>query len=471
MIDKEPLEQRLHRYLDERDAERPPIGLDDRIIRMVRDEPRRRSVPTVRGQVFAAGAIAVLAVGLAAGVAYLRGHSTANTGPAPVREPALSIGTNGGGDWIVVRGIDPGSPTRQPNPDNNALYYTPDGGQTWQDRLHFSGIYDGMSWTGSGQTGVVWTFEMTTPCGATAQSCRIMSSELVTVYSTTDAGRHWTAHSPQAFGDFALIYFRGLSGWVLSSPAVAVGQSGPSTQQLSHTRDGGATWTVVANPPALGGPGGIFGYSAGVGQTNLEFADENHGWLATSSDTGPGLLETTDGGKTWHSVSVSQPVAAIGKQTVMGYPILLDANHALLPVFFGQRTGPNDFAISSRYVYSSADGGKTWANPLPLNANGVQPTGDEWQAFYLDAQHWWFTAINNRSAGEPVPQAGPAVARTTDGGKTWVVYAGKDAPTILQMTFTDADHGWALAITGPDNTNILLRTTDGGAHWHQVQLP
>ncbi|MEA2667518.1 MAG: Photosynthesis system assembly factor, partial [Chloroflexota bacterium] len=85
--------------------------------------------------------------------------------------------------------------------------------------------------------------------------------------------------------------------------------------------------------------------------------------------------------------------------------------------------------------------------------------------------HWWFTAINARSAGEPVPQAGPAVARTTDGGKTWMVFSDKNAPAILQMTFTDADHGWAMAIRGPNNTNNLLRTTDGGAHWQEVQVP
>jgi photosystem II stability/assembly factor-like uncharacterized protein len=132
---------------------------------------------------------------------------------------------------------------------------------------------------------------------------------------------------------------------------------------------------------------------------------------------------------------------------------------------------PNNFSIDHRFIYSSADGGATWTDPLPLNANGVQPTGYQWQSFYLDTTHWWFTAVNARSAGEPVPQAGPAVARTTDGGKTWKVFSDKNAPTILQMTFTDADHGWAMAITGPNNTNILLRTTDGGAHWHEVQVP
>jgi photosystem II stability/assembly factor-like uncharacterized protein len=184
------------------------------------------------------------------------------------------------------------------------------------------------------------------------------------------------------------------------------------------------------------------------------------------------LLGTTDGGKTWHGLSIVEaPAAVAGQQEILGYPILLGGGHALLPAFFGHRTDPNNFSITARYVYSSSDGGTTWTGPTELNAGGVTPTGDQWQNFYLDANHWWFTAINQRSAGEPVAQSGPAVARTTDGGKSWHVFKPKDAPTILQMTFTDPDHGWALAVTGPTNTNLLLRTTDGGANWHQVQVP
>jgi photosystem II stability/assembly factor-like uncharacterized protein len=477
MIDKEPLEPRLHRYLEECDAERPPSGLEHRIIRIIRDQPRRRPVPAVPGQIVAAAAIAIVAIGLAAGIAYLRGHATANNGPAPGEKPALSIGTQGGGDWIVVRGIDYGTPRRLPGPAHNTLYHTADGGQTWQDRLHFDGIYDGMSWASDGKTGVVWTFDMTRPCGPTAQACNILPSRLYTVYSTTDGGLHWKAGPEQTFGEFGIVYFRGLSGWILSRQDYAQGQT-PTVPELFHTTDGGASWTKVSSLPDLNGmqlSGGIWGSVAGVGQTNLVFSDEQHGWLATGlegSGSNSGLLETTDGGKSWHSVTIQPPAAFASQQVVLGYPILLKNGHALLPVFFGKRTGPNDFSISHRYIYSSSDGGSTWNNPLPLRAQGIEPTGDEWQNFYLDGNNWWFTAINQRSSGEPVPQASPAVARSMDGGKTWKVFTDKNAPIILQMTFTDPNNGWAFAIAGPnDTTNVLLRTTDGGAHWHQVQIP
>ncbi len=43
--------------------------------------------------------------------------------------------------------------------------------------------------------------------------------------------------------------------------------------------------------------------------------------------------------------------------------------------------------------------------------------------------------------------------------------------TIVQLRFTDAARGWALAFNRQEYTNALLRTTDGGAHWQRVQIP
>jgi photosystem II stability/assembly factor-like uncharacterized protein len=475
MMNKDPFEPRLRRYLQERADDRPRAGFEDRIVHLVARQPER-SLSTPR-QLVAAGAIAVMAIGLAVGVAYLRNHGTAGEGPAPSTvTPALSIGTGGGGDWVVRRSVDPGSATQLPGPTHNVLYHTPDGGANWQARLNFPGIYEGMSWTADGRTGVLWTSEMTTPCGPTARSCTLPASQVVSFYATADGGSHWTPRAPQTFGMFALVYFRGTDGWVLSEEVAAQGQPAAPGPSLYRTTDAGATWSHVTGLTGLTGvgPGGMWGYTSGVGDTTLEFADSQHGWLALGVEqtANPSLLETMDGGKSWHGVTIVEtPAPVVGQQVVLGYPILLGNGHALLPVFFGHRVDPNNFSITHRYVYASADGGLTWTNPVALSANGVEPTGNEWQNFYLDANHWWFTAINQRSAGEPVAQSGPAIGRTSDGGKTWQLFRPSNAPTILQMTFTDAGHGWALAVTGPDNTNILLRTTDGGAHWRQVQVP
>lgn len=484
MSNTDPFEPRLRRYLDERASDRPPVGFEERLLRVITNDTERSPGLSLPRQLLAAAAIVALAAGLAIGVAALRTHgfgllNNGPTAPSGATIKALSIGTQGGGDWVVTRGVNigPGLPQQK---DGNILYHTADGGATWQARLNFTGIYDGISWSPDHRVGVVWTFVMTTPCGATATSCTLPPSDVYTFYSTADSGAHWTQHSPHTFGDFTLVYFRGTDGWVLSRQDVAQGQPASAGAGLYRTTDGGATWSHVSDLAGLTGmqlSGGIWGHVSGVGQTSLEFADAQHGWLATGLETTFGrysLLETTDGGKTWHGLSIVEaPAAVAGQEQILGYPILLSGGHALLPAFFGHRTDPNNFSIMHRYLYSSSNGGTTWETPpVELKAGSVTPTGDEWQNFYLDANHWWFTATNQRSSGEPVAQAGPAMARTTDGGKSWQVFSGKNAPIILQMTFTDPNNGWAFAIAGPnDTTNVLLRTTDGGGHWHQVQVP
>ena len=66
-------------------------------------------------------------------------------------------------------------------------------------------------------------------------------------------------------------------------------------------------------------------------------------------------------------------------------------------------------------------------------------------------------------------QAGPAVARTSDGGLSWTV--AKHTPRILQMTFADATHGYALDVTGMYNVNGIVSTSDGGTTWVRVSVP
>jgi photosystem II stability/assembly factor-like uncharacterized protein len=65
-------------------------------------------------------------------------------------------------------------------------------------------------------------------------------------------------------------------------------------------------------------------------------------------------------------------------------------------------------------------------------------------------------------------QAAPTLTYTTDGGQT---FATVSSPRIIQMKFTDRTHGWAEAVTGPQNRNQLIRTVDGGRHWSEVVVP
>lgn len=87
MLNKEPLESRLRRYLSERDAERTPIGLEVRIVRKVKEQPTISAASTWPRQLLAFAAFSALVLGLAGGIAYLRYHSA----PTPARQPGPTI--------------------------------------------------------------------------------------------------------------------------------------------------------------------------------------------------------------------------------------------------------------------------------------------------------------------------------------------------------------------------------------------
>ncbi len=433
-------------------------GLANQVVERVRQEPApSRWAPWAKTPLAVALTVVILVPVLGFGILL---RANVFRFPLPGGEsgdttPALSLGTTGpGGDWVVRRGLHLGRTSGSVPPDN-VLYQTADGGRTWTERLRFNGGYDGMSWDAIGRNGTLWTIDWA-------------ATEALTVYGTSDGGLHWARRAPSTF-PAAIVYFRGAEGWVLSLSRTLHLDPAP----IYRTTDAGATWTNVGTLPHANS----WGSTAGVGEHQFEFASARVGWfrtggLAATGDSG--LYLTTDGGHSWTSGTVSPPTGLDKADMILGYPVLFADGQAVLPVAFGHITDPaygrdpNHLAVSAHYVYTSADGGLTWTNPQKLEARGLQPQGSQYMQFYLDQKHWWITSVNDHPADNPVPQGQQFVARTVDGGNTWQMFP---SPAIIQMMFSDPLHGWAEAITGPHNTNILLRTTDGGAHWQEVQVP
>jgi photosystem II stability/assembly factor-like uncharacterized protein len=450
------LEQRLERFYRQVRAEAPvtPPAWDR--------QPRRRQGMLV--PILASVALVVMAFGLAIALNRLhvgqRGPAGAGIESTPptsstTEERALSLGavTTSNGTWVVERYLHINSAA--PVGPDNLLLQTSDGGKTWQRRLAFDGGYDGMSWEPDGRRGVLWTLDFG-------------RSYALQVYATTDSGQHWTRHRGTSW-PAEYVYFRGTEGWALSTGPTTGGQTTP----IYHTADAGASWTQVGAWP---GTFGSWSHTSGVREALFEFAAPQIGWFATGSVATPGdsgLVMTRDGGRSWRSVAVPTPVGMQGADMILGYPQLLGDGVALLPVRFGHSASriagdPNSFSTSGWFVYTSRDGGLTWTDPVAVRAGAVQPGGSEYTAFYLDANHWWFTTFNDHPSNTPVASPNQVLARTTDGGRTWQTFP---APAIIQMLFSDPSNGWAEGVIGPYNTNIMLRTTDGGAHWQQVRLP
>jgi photosystem II stability/assembly factor-like uncharacterized protein len=127
-------------------------------------------------------------------------------------------------------------------------------------------------------------------------------------------------------------------------------------------------------------------------------------------------------------------------------------------------------AVVNGHVFvSNAQG--AWSDITP---NASIASKDLVAAVFITATTGWVTVGHRFERRNDTLE----VYRTTDGGANWSKIAldqfNSFQLSALQMTFVNAQDGWALAslseITN-DRPGVLYRTTDGGANWTRIQAP
>jgi photosystem II stability/assembly factor-like uncharacterized protein len=226
---------------------------------------------------------------------------------------------------------------------------------------------------------------------------------------------------------------------------------------LKFTTDNGVTWRDVAPP-----------HKANEVISGVDFSDQNHGFVtfiasrdASVADIGEEhndvrVAHTVDGGKTWTSTRIANSQipngwACCGSATV----VFADARHGWL-----MTRQWSSVAWSIGELFSSDDGGKTWA-PLPDPPSAALPV------FVTSTIGW--------AVKEPI---GDTLMKTTDGGKTWKPVpivddamcslnercrAGYDLPR-----FSNPMHGRVIVTLFRAEGNAALLeyvTSDGGRTW------
>jgi photosystem II stability/assembly factor-like uncharacterized protein len=83
--------------------------------------------------------------------------------------------------------------------------------------------------------------------------------------------------------------------------------------------------------------------------------------------------------------------------------------------------------------------------------------------YFLNEKKGWITGGNG------------TIMTTEDGGDTWKKMASGTADTIREVYFSDEQNGWLLCERdrynmGTKAPSYLLKTTDGGAHWINIEL-
>ncbi len=339
--------------------------------------------------------------------------------------------------------------------------------------------------TAYSQTGVKWTLQSPLPTGASLQSVDMVSATEAwaigyggAIIHTTNGGAHWKIQPSGITEPIYIVRFLdSMHGWAGSNNTVL------------YTTNGGKTWKQGA---------GIVGGVIGLG-----FTDINNGFAAEGVSI---IFRTRDGGRHWTQQQVPIAVAKFrffdAKNGIaVGAGVLHTSDGGDTWTLQQGSTNPGFFIspdegwyVSENTALHTTDGGSNWdPETLPGSAwiygsyftdslNGWAVGAQQDIIHTANGGQQWSTqmgglnsGMNNRYSFEDVHFAdtsnGVAVGdngllfTTINGGKTWVNRENGGANETLGMAGTDANHLWAAQTFGE-----LLRTTDGGRHWHRVDI-
>ena len=274
-----------------------------------------------------------------------------------------------------------------------------------------------------------------------------------------------TPGSPAAYDStaFAALRWREI-GPFRGGRSVAVAGSGKRPNEyyfgttgggVFKTTDGGVTWTPVTDKYFGGTIGAI-----GISESNPDIVYVGAGEYPIRGNVshGDGVWRTSDGGKTWVSVGLTD-TRQISRVRV--HPTNPDIAYVGAQ---GHVFGPS----TERGVFKTTDGGKSWRKILYRNdSTGItdlvlDPNNPEivyaafWQA--------WRTPWQLVSGG-----AGSGILKSTDGGEHWTEITrnpglpqGVIGNIGLAVSASNSNKVWAIVEA---DSGGVFRSTDGGATW------
>lgn len=181
------------------------------------------------------------------------------------------------------------------------------------------------------------------------------------------------------------------NGWALTASSIL------------KTADGGAHWRNVT--PA----------NAGLNQfARGDFLDGKLAWIAippSQQTEGPGItiLRTSDGGQSWQSAKIADPLVAI-----IDVPHFLNAQQGWLEASSTPGAGH-----AGSDIWHTTDGGQSWTKIATNGGQGGLTLGYVTGISFQDAQNG--IATGNLGAGGD--NTVPAISLTHDGGRSWQTQA------------------------------------------------
>jgi photosystem II stability/assembly factor-like uncharacterized protein len=213
------------------------------------------------------------------------------------------------------------------------------------------------------------------------------------IWYTTDGGQSWQASAALNKGQGGAEFFSpgtitflpdGKNGWLLVHAGVGMNHD---YVYVYNTTDGGVTWNLQVDPMDINKGNIMSCYKSG-----LSFVNATTGWLAGSCNgvkAGVLLFQSKDAGSTWSEVTLSAPPQAPGIFTAQD-----QSCGSLPPAFVSESDGFMQVTCQSfgatqasqTWIYATTDGGATWTpHPAPAAQGSCQ---------FIDALTGWFVGGN-----------------------------------------------------------------------------
>jgi len=226
--------------------------------------------------------------------------------------------------------------------------------------------------------------------------------------------------------------------------------------------------------------GGLHPPAASYSIVDAEFVSADTAWIVAQLyvHNGPTVvMNTTDGGKTWHEqfrIPDGSSIGSLKFWNTKDGDLVEDVPSTLPPSKIPGAPGSSNMVPRT---YRTHDGGGHWSL-VDLPIDWSNPGGPDFSLTQLEA---W------RISGVELRPAKPILQHTVDGGMHWttvgIVPAG--ASPGSDLTFTDRQTGWLTSnqsksyawdangtpIAAAPLTALLWVTRDGGQTWAPVDLP
>jgi photosystem II stability/assembly factor-like uncharacterized protein len=263
------------------------------------------------------------------------------------------------------------------------------------------------------------------------------------VYVSRDGGATWAPSPPSGPVGLGLPPLLALSAssdsvWAVTAvqqctTATGVGSCPP---HLLVSTDGGRGWTGATQQPVIAGT-----------QAQIVRVSHDIGWILSWQPDRSSLAVTRDGGDTWQSLATP----CVPETSLEDRMAALDDMR--IWVVCGGQPGAG---MQLKQLITSTDGGRHWTYQPNLPSSGY-------------VQSLALSAPTSGPMGWLAMARGPLQA-STDDGRTWRptnlagTQVGQAGSGVIEVTFTDALHGWAATSTE------IFRTSDGGLHWTGVPV-